>query len=206
LVGLQRYNRARMVWAADRFLARGHGFRSGYRNWAGLDQRALRRYHAQATVRPGLPALVGRAKRPASSPFALARGELDRIVAGSELGRRQRRQVRQAIDQAEERYWGRRITDSQTDPHVGWEVERLAAAALRAGVELDGNDLLELAAHGVRWRRALDRFSEHTNPAGHRIKRAAIANLLARAPPELHDSLLESWGDRSDHSSAVDPG
>ncbi|OLT04521.1 hypothetical protein BJF90_22045 [Pseudonocardia sp. CNS-004] len=48
LVALQRYNRARMVRAADRFLAAGHGYRAGYRNWAGLDRRALQRYHGLA--------------------------------------------------------------------------------------------------------------------------------------------------------------
>lgn len=54
LVALQRYNRARTVRTADRLLARGHGFRSDYRNWAGLDQQALRRYHANDTPKPGV--------------------------------------------------------------------------------------------------------------------------------------------------------
>jgi hypothetical protein len=48
LVALQRYNRARMVRAADRFLASGHGYRADHRNWAGLDRRALQRYHGRA--------------------------------------------------------------------------------------------------------------------------------------------------------------
>jgi 8-oxo-dGTP pyrophosphatase MutT (NUDIX family) len=45
LVALQRYSRARMVRAANGFLARGRGYRDGYRNWAGLDQRAVDRYY-----------------------------------------------------------------------------------------------------------------------------------------------------------------
>ena len=207
LVALQRYNRARMVRAANRFLARGLGYPSVYRNWAGLDQRALRRYHTQATTSPSplswvarlivtlnaATALVGRVLRPARSPSVLARAELDRIVAGSGLDRRQRRQVRRVIEQAEERYWGKRITDGQTGFHIAREVERLAGAAVQAGIQVDGATLVELAARDVRWHPALDRFTARTNPTGHRIKTAAIANLLARAPPELRDALLGQW-------------
>ena len=59
LVALQRYNRARLLRAADLLLARGQGYRSGYRNWIGLDQRALRDYHTQAPTAPAQAARRG---------------------------------------------------------------------------------------------------------------------------------------------------
>jgi membrane associated rhomboid family serine protease len=138
-------------------------------------------------------ALIGRKPRPAPSPSVLARAELDRIIEGSGLNRAERRRARRAIAQAEERYWGKRITDGRTGAHIEPEAERLAEAALQAGIEIDGAELVELAARIVRWRPALDAFTPGGNPATYRIKRAAIENLLARAPPALHDAVLSTW-------------
>jgi membrane associated rhomboid family serine protease len=62
LIALQRYNRARMVRAADRMLALGHGYRADFRNWAGLDRQALQRHHtatpARARPRPWVTATI----------------------------------------------------------------------------------------------------------------------------------------------------
>jgi hypothetical protein len=49
LIVVQRYNRARMIKAADRLLARGDTYRRDYRNWAGIDARAVDNHHAHHT-------------------------------------------------------------------------------------------------------------------------------------------------------------
>lgn len=45
LVALQRYNRARMIKRAEEQLEDGHQFRPDYKNWLGIDARAVENYH-----------------------------------------------------------------------------------------------------------------------------------------------------------------
>jgi hypothetical protein len=49
LIVVQRYSRARMIKADDRLLARGDTYRRCYRNWAGIDARAVDNHHARHT-------------------------------------------------------------------------------------------------------------------------------------------------------------
>jgi hypothetical protein len=76
------------------------------------------------------------------------------------------------------------------------------AAAVQAGVEIDGAELVQLAARTVRWRPALDRFTPSGNPAGYRIRTAAIEVLLAGVPSELHDAVLGTWTTSEHHGGA----
>ncbi|MGH3588896.1 MAG: hypothetical protein ACRDQ0_21525, partial [Pseudonocardia sp.] len=55
LVASQRYIRARALRTADRLFAGGAEFGPHYRNWAGLDQRALGRYYRSQAARAPAP-------------------------------------------------------------------------------------------------------------------------------------------------------
>ncbi len=49
LVGLQRYNRARMTQRVNDELEAGHTFDPDYKNWLGIDGRAVENYEATLT-------------------------------------------------------------------------------------------------------------------------------------------------------------
>jgi len=54
LIALQRYNRARMVKRVDEELSEGNQFRPDYKNWLGIDARAVENYRETVTVTEGV--------------------------------------------------------------------------------------------------------------------------------------------------------